>query len=139
MSKVTEPMGGRQERSVWFSINRFSSTPSADRWYVLGTSNTPGRCRWISCGFSPRVLLPCSSHAPPVSPPLPPHLSCLLFQELVPRSVGKFGAWEVLRCDSFPKSAYLNRAPYGVLPACPVFLTTTPCANTRLLNDFISG
>lgn len=121
-----------------FSISPFSSTPFAVSWYELGTSSTPGRCRWISCGFSPPVLLPCSSHASPVSP-LPSHLSCLLFQELVPCSVGKFGAWEVLRGDSFPVSAYLHRAPYGVLSSCPVFLTATPCANMRLLNDFISG
>jgi hypothetical protein len=50
----------------------------------------------------------------------------------------KVWSWKVIIYDSFPASAYLNRAPYGVLPLCTIFLTTTPCANTRLLNDLIS-
>lgn len=124
-------MGSSQERSVRFSIDPSSSTPSADSWALV--------THRISYGFSPpgaaALLLP----SPPVFPhPLPPYLSCLLFQELVPCSVGKFGAWKVMCCDSFPLSACLNRAPYGVLPSCPVFLTTTPCANMRLLHDLIS-
>lgn len=68
---------------------------------------------------------------------------CLLFELPIISVAGCMLSWKVWSLeshhyDSFPASAYLNRAPYGALPLCTIFLTTTPCANIRLLNDLIS-
>ena len=90
LSKVTEPVGGSQERRVRSSIYPSSSKPLADSWHVLGILTAQGDTDKQAIVSPLKELLPCFPHTPScVSPPYS------LFELLVIWSTLSWRVWNL--------------------------------------------